>query len=266
MRDFRIRQWQDVKVVECVPIREAGFVAAFSTRCGGVSALPAGDLNLGYFAKDDPANVSENRRRFLTALGLEGYKIATVKQIHSSMVYVVDDLNAIAGVSCDALLTRLEKVLLGILTADCLPILIVDTVRNVCAGAHAGWRGTLARIAEQTVTAMQKTYGTYPEDCLVAMGPAIGICCFEVGPEVRESFEREFSYAESLFCNPRADGKSHMNLRQANIAQLEAMGISRDKIYVWAECTLCNTTKYFSYRAEARRGAVGRLLSVVGKL
>lgn len=246
-------------------MREAGFLGAFSTRSGGVSALPESDLNLGYFAKDDPANVAENRRRFLKALGAEDCEIATVKQIHSADVELVDS-NELSALSCDGLMTRRKRLLLGIQTADCLPILIVDTVERVCAGAHAGWRGTLAGIAQKTLERMHETFGTQPENCLVATGPAIGQCCFEVGSEVREQFERVFSFGSRLFARHQENGKAYMNLREANRAQLLAAGVPKEQIYDWEDCTLCKTDTYFSYRGEASRGAVGRLVSVVGIL
>lgn len=266
MEHFRIREWDGVKAVECVPMREAGFLGAFSTRTGGVSSLPERDLNLGYFAKDDPANVAENRRRFLKALDLEDCEIVTVKQIHSAEVCLVSDSSQLSTLSCDGLMTRRQRLLLGIQTADCLPILIVDTVQKVCAGAHAGWRGTLAGIAQKTLERMRETFGTRPEDCLVATGPAIGQCCFEVGPEVREQFERAFDFGRSLFIRHQTNGKAHMDLRMANHLQLLASGVLQERVYDWTDCTLCKTDTYFSYRGEASRGAVGRLVSVVGRL
>lgn len=265
MEHFRIKQWNGVRAIECVPMRKAGFLGAFSTRTGGVSALPERDLNLGYFAKDDPANVAENRRRFLKALDAEDCEIATVKQIHSADVHLVDS-SELSSLSCDGLMTRCRKLLLGIQTADCLPILIVDTVEQVCAGAHAGWRGTLAGIAQKTLERMHEVFGTQPENCLVATGPAIGQCCFEVGLEVREQFERAFNFGSSLFTRHQENGKAYMDLREANRRQLLAAGVPKEHIYDWDDCTLCKTDTYFSYRGEAGRGAVGRLVAVIGRL
>jgi hypothetical protein len=269
MKNFRIREYQDVKVIECVPMREAGFIAAFSTRLGGVSPFPTNALNLGHFAHDTKENVEENRRRFLAALALNHTphprEIITAKQLHSADAYLVLTPLQTEPVTCDALITQRPDLLLGIQTADCLPLLVVDVVLGVVAGIHAGWRGTLARITERTFSAMQKKFGSNPADCLVATGPAIGSCCFEVGADVREPFQAEFSYGRQLFSKHQPNGKAHLDLRVANCAQLLAVGIKQENIFIFTHCTRCQKEYYFSYRGEMAHGPVGRLLSVVGR-
>lgn len=267
MEHFRIRERDGVKAIECVPLSIAGFVAAFSTRPGGVSPLPKAALNLGHFAADRAENVQENRRRFLATLELPtDTEIVTANQVHSADSHVVMSLAASRKerVKCDALLTNAHNFLLGIQTADCLPVLIVDPVKRALAGIHAGWRGTLSRIVEHSITRMRENFGTEPADCLVAMGPAIGRCCFEIGADVREPFEAQFAYGRDLFFNHQPNGKAHMDLRAANQAQLQASGVRAENIFVWQDCTRCNMDLYFSYRGESAQGAVGRLLSVVG--
>lgn len=270
MSHFRIREWQHVNAIECIPMREAGFIAGFSTRLGGVSPLPVQALNLGYFHGDVPENVQENRRRYLAAFNLEDkpYQIVTAKQIHSADSYLVSDLHyaKTEHASCDALLTKTDDLILGIQTADCLPALIVDRKTRAVAGAHAGWRGALARIVELTIARMTKELGTNPADCLVATGPTIGTCCFEVGPEVVEAFTKEFSYGESLFSNHQANGKAHLDLRAANRQQILDSGVPEDQIFIWEDCTRCNVDRYFSYRKEKDSGRVGRLLAIVGRI
>src|SRR5262249_44274999 len=156
-----------VKVIECAPLAEAGFVAAFSTRLGGVSGFPANALNLGFFSGDSSENVRENRGRFLASIGLGDsngahYEIVTAHQIHSAESHIVSsgDETGNGRVRCDAFLTNRPNILLGVQTADCLPVLIADPVRRAAAGIHAGWRGTLARITERTVERMRKEFGT----------------------------------------------------------------------------------------------------------
>ncbi|MBI4852092.1 MAG: peptidoglycan editing factor PgeF [Acidobacteria bacterium] len=267
MQHFKIKQQEGVKVIECSTIREKGFIAAFSTRLGGVSKLPENALNLALFSSDTEENVSENRRRFLSTLSTEPKtqrEIVTVKQIHSADSYVVEKLSPDNSISCDAMLTNNRNILLGIQTSDCLPVLIADPKNQAVVGIHAGWRGTLSRIVEKSIARLVEIYGSNPSDCLAATGPAIGQCCFEIGPEVKEAFEKEFPYADKLFSNHQENGKSHMDLRLANQEQLLKAGLKKENIFVWPDCTLCSVDLYFSYRGEIARGAVGRLLSVIG--
>jgi polyphenol oxidase len=268
MQHFKIKTQQGVKVIECSPIAETGFVAAFSTRLGGVSKLPENSLNLTLFSADTEENVLENRRRFLSTLNTSkalSHEIITVKQVHSADSHVVESLsNSSTAVNCDALLTNVDNILLGIQTADCLPVLIADPKNRAVVGIHAGWRGTLSRIIEKSIARLVETYGSNPSDCLAATGPAIGQCCFEIGPEVREAFQTEFSYSSKLFSHHQPNGKSHMDLRLANQEQLINSGLDKESIFVWPDCTRCRMDLYFSYRGEIATGAVGRLLSVIG--
>jgi polyphenol oxidase len=272
MGHFRTIERDGVKVIECVPIAEAGFITGFSTRLGGVSRLPAGALSLGNFSGDLPENVNENRHRFLKTLGLNSsddnynhYELVTAKQIHSANSHIVlESEKSRKRVSCDALLTDRPKILLGIQTADCLPVLIVDPVHRAVAGIHAGWRGTLLRIVERTMARMSEMYGTVAADCMAGAGPAIGPCCFEVGPEVCEQFKTEFNYGRELFSKHQLNGKANLDLRAANREQLLAAGLKSDNIFIMPDCTRCRLDLYFSYRAEIATGAVGRMLSVIG--
>lgn len=269
MQHFKIKTKQDVKVIECSPMLQAGFIAAFSTRLGGVSKLPNNSLNLALFSADTEENVLENRWRFLSTLNdsiTSTHEIVTVKQIHSSDSHIVESLSKSKEtlVSCDAILTKTENILLGIQTADCLPVLIADPKHRAVVGVHAGWRGTLSRIVEKSIARLIQTYGSSPSDCLVATGPAIGQCCFEIGPEVEEAFQQEFSYGNKLFSQHQPNGKSNMDLRLANEEQLLEIGIKKGNIFHWSDCTRCKMDLYFSYRGEIATGAVGRLLSVIG--
>ena len=174
-------------------------VHGFSTRLGGVSQLGPPDsnlrtstkaervLNLGFTDWDSRDNVSENRKRFLTAIGAGAMRVVTLRQVHSDIVHQISLSNPNAGAEApkgDALLTRERGVLLAIQTADCIPILLVDTKRKAVAAIHAGWRGTLQRIAAKTLGRMQMEFGSQPTDVIAALGPGIGRCCYEVGHEV----------------------------------------------------------------------------------
>src|SRR5205085_12340713 len=157
-----------IAYIVCEPLEEAGFTNAFSTRLGGTSPLPKEALNLTNFKGDTPENVAENRRRFLRAIGAEGATIVTARQTHSSDRCFIQSIEQARGAAreCDALMTRLGGVLLGIQTADCLPILIGDTESGVMAAIHAGWRGTVSRITERTIADLMLQHGVSPRHCI----------------------------------------------------------------------------------------------------
>lgn len=175
-------------------------------------------------------------------------KLATMRQIHSAQVVHASGKTGSLGEG-DALIEDCPGTLLGIKTADCVPILLVDAKRRAIAAVHAGWRGTAQHIVSETVAAMVRTFGSTPEDLHAAIGPGIGKCCFEVGPEVaRELGEEEV--------------RRHIDLTEINRRQLLYAGLYPQRIYSAALCTVCNPEDFFSYRKE--REHAGRMLSVVG--
>ncbi len=250
--------------------------------------------------------VAENRLRFLDAVtdaATAGgtLPLLTVRQIHSGLIRTVEGTPAAAAsrmitaegrptLRGDALMTASPGLMLGVITADCVPVLLADTRTRAVAAFHAGWRGTLARIVERGVGSMRLQFGSRPEDLVAAIGPAIGACCFAVGEEVRFDFESQFRYSPALFSEvydsdpvrdkypllfltARAPGHSnigpqiHLDLIEANRRQLLDAGVPEAGISVPAECTACTRLKngrrkYFSHRAE--HGFTGRMLSVIG--
>jgi polyphenol oxidase len=259
-----------IAYVVCEPLAEAGFTNAFSTRLGGTSRLPEAALNLTNFKGDSPENVAENRRRFLCAIGAEGAPILTARQTHSADRCFIKSIEQARsfGQECDAMMTRLRDVLLGIQTADCLPILIADTRNNVMAAIHAGWRGTASRITERTVADLMLQHGVSPRNCIAALGPTACKECYEIGEDVIERFKTEFRYWPSLLVNFKEGGKAHLDIRAANRQQLLFCGFTEDSIYVADYCTMHQNELFFSHRAEGRTSAngAGRLLSVIGRL
>ncbi len=257
-------------------------VHSFSTRPGGVSDLHDEKvLNLGFTDWDTRENVIENRRRFQSALGAADLTLATLKQFHSDVVHVFDTP---PSESCpgDASLTRKLGLLLGVQTADCVPILLVDPATRAVAAVHAGWRGTLQRIVSKTIGRMQMEFGTKPAKLLAALGPAIGGCCYEVGTEVASAFQAQFPSASEWFDELRTGDEPNplqwlnmkppghqpppkgvlLDLRKANRAQLLEAGLRDKNIFISDLCTACRCDLLFSYRKE---GALsGRLLSVAG--
>lgn len=268
MDQFTIRQTSNLQLIVCEPIERLGFKNAFSTRLGGVSPLPENALSLGNFSQDERMNVIENRRRFLDALGAGDWQLVTARQIHSAEIHLVqeDALNGGDPATCDALTSSIDRTLLAVQTADCLPVLIADEKTGAFAAVHAGWRGTLAGIVARTIGKMQLHFGSNPDDLHVALGPAISAEVFEVGPEVIEVFQREFPYAEDLISNRKADGKAHLDINLANARQAVGTGVRSHRIYDSGLCTWLRNDLFFSYRRESgAEKPVGRLMGVIGR-
>jgi YfiH family protein len=251
----------------------------FSTRSGGVSTVYRGDgiedldgdLNTGWTAADDPVNVLENRRRLIASIRGGDATLVTVRQVHSAKTLAVqEDVSGFftnegrAAIEADGLMTQIPDVLLGIQTADCVPVLVADSRLRVVAGFHAGWRGTVAGIVERGIAQMGFEYGTKPEDLVAAVGPSIGACCYSVGDEVREAFGNRFDYARELFV-ARGNGL-FLDLWEANRRQLTAAGVRESQIAVVGECSGCaglpGPRRYFSHRCE--NGFTGRMMSLIG--
>jgi polyphenol oxidase len=243
------------------------FVHGFSTRAGGVSAPPFDTLNLGSKWGDDPGAVSENRRRLERVVG---GAILAARQVHGARIVRVragDDPAALARTDADGLLTDAPGVVLGVFVADCIPALLVDARTGACAAVHAGWRGTVAGVLPAAVRAMADEFGTRPRDLRVALGPAIGSCCFEVGPEVVAAFERLVPDARArgiVLPSPRAaSGKASVDLKAANRWLLGRAGVSPETIDVGPECTHCDGARFYSFRRDGN--ATGQLMGVVGR-
>ena len=272
-------------------------VHGFSTRTGGFSRVyRKGDLNLGFTKEDSRAAVERNRDAFLQSLGAVAtqrrsqagakshWPLITLRQIHSDIIHRVDSIpnEPLTG---DGLITATPGLLLAIQTADCLPVILIDTRNHAVGVFHAGWRGTVQRIVEKGIGEMHRHFGTRPRDVKAAIGPGVQGCCYEVGEEVRTKFESQFEYAAKLFhevkdsdpvrekypllfLTARAPGHSELpkkiflDLVEANRRQLLAAGVPAKNIEASAPCTNCHTDLLFSYRGE--QGKTGRLMGVAG--
>lgn len=263
-------RWQhgeeNLRALVCEPLEREGFANAFSTRGGGVSAYPDASLNLAGFDEDSAENIRENRRRFVSLVGGE-WALAACWQVHGREVRVVRDASEASNESerCDALATGLPGLLLGVKTADCVPVVLGDSRTGACAAVHAGWRGTLAGIVKHALATLQKEFGTKPSDVRAAIGPAALACCYEVGPEVVEAFRAEVSNADALF-TPTQEGRALVDLHRANLEQLTESGVRPERVHALPLCTICRPEDFFSYRRDKRvHGRTGRLLSVIGR-
>ena len=259
-----------VAYLACLPLENAGFLNAFSTRLGGTSPMPSDALSLAYSKGDTNDNVTENRRRFLFAIGAQQAQIVTVRQTHSTERCTIESREQAhePPLECDAMITRVTDVLLAVQTADCLPVLIGDTKTGAMAAVHAGWRGTAGRITERTVADLMLVHGVSPRDCIAALGPAACAECYEVGEDVISRYKKEFGYWRNLLVNLKEGGKAHLDIRAANFQQLLFCGFSEDRIHIADYCTMHQNELFFSYRKEgkAQPSGVGRSLSVIGKM
>jgi YfiH family protein len=242
---------------------QPGVMHGFSERRGGVSTGPYASLNLGPRSGDDADGVRANRHRFLTALGLEGVMVLAPRQVHSADVTVVRaDAQPPAGTVLpgDAVVSDARGVALMVLAADCVPILISDPRRGVVAAVHAGWRGTAGGIAARAVETMRQAFACDPGDITVALGPSIGRCCYEVGPEVLTAVGTATPAAPATLYDPLSAGKGRLDLVAANIAQLRGAGVPSEQTGASGLCTVCHVARFFSHRREGeptgRGGAV----------
>lgn len=260
------RERDSVRALTCLALERDGFTNGFSTRMGGTSPMPQDALNLAGFNEDAAENIHENRRRFLRLFDGD-WQLAAVWQMHSAEIRTVRDREDARSDEerCDALTTNAPGILLAVKSADCVPVLLCDKLSGACAAIHAGWRGTVARIVEGALKRMKDEYGTRSEDVRAAIGPAAGVCCYEVGAEVIEAFGSNFEDAGSLF-RPTREGHAFVDLQRANRGQLIGSGVPADRIHTAPFCTMCRTDLFFSYRREKRvHGRVGRLMSVIGR-
>ena len=262
---FYWREKNGVKVLACRPLEEKGFVNGFSTRLGGVSSFPENSLNLAGYDEDSKENIEENRKRFLQVFGGD-YTLASVWQTHSADVRIVKNIKEAADGNSkfDALVSNLENVLIGVKTADCVPVLLGDTKTKAFAAIHAGWRGTVDSIVKNAIEKMRDAYGTSAKDLICAIGPAATCKNYEVGQDVIDAFEKNFSACGNLFHKTR-EGHALIDLHLANKEQLMSVGVMPENIFVAPLCTIERTDLFFSYRIEKKlHGKTGRLLSVIG--
>ena len=211
--------------------------------------------------------VLKNRQRLVRSVSGRDLPLAILRQVHSDRVLHVSSALPSDPPQADGWITGDTNLLLAIQTADCLPVLLVDPVKRVVAAVHAGWRGTIQRIAAKAVHLMQRDLGSHPNHCLAVVGPAIRRCCYEVGEEVVEAFGKEFEDSDRFFSKTpsakatRANSLS-LDLFEACRIQLLEAGMVAEKIFTDGPCTACETERFFSHRADAERA--GRMMSVIG--
>jgi YfiH family protein len=240
-----------------------GLLHGFMGRRGGKSIGPYAGLNVSYRVGDDPKIVSQNVCDMKLAVGIHDGRIVTMRQVHGDHIVEVKDKKLKEAGEADGMITDEADVFLGVLTADCVPLLFVAPKQRWVAAVHAGWRGTLAGIAAKTVQKFETDLGVEASQLEVALGPSIGPCCYEVKDDVSGPLMKKWGRltTPSIFVR---EGRTHIDLRRLNRDILRASGVPGKQLFIAGPCTGCAAEDFFSYRRE--RAKTGRQISFVGWL
>jgi YfiH family protein len=238
---FRAKELEGVELLQCSPLLEEGVPHGFTLRTGAFGARENGE---------------RDRERLRRALGFS--RLTGMHQVHGNDVQVLEG-NAVS--KCDGLLTDRVGAGVFVQSADCVPLLLWASKAKAVAAVHAGWRGTLARIASQAVAKLEEIYGAAPEEIHAAMGPAIRVCCYEVGDEVISAFA-ESGRDIGRISRPGPRGRRHLDLVEENRAQLAASGVAVERMYDSGLCTFCENDRFYSFRREG--SGVGRVFGAIG--
>lgn len=242
----------EIRLYESALIDSSIFWHGFPERTGGVSSAERCSLNLGHRWGDDPANIQRNRELVAEHAGFAFENLVVTKHVHGTAVWRVGQ-EPPEPPEFDGLVCTEPGKVLGAFAADCIPLIFAAPTARVCGAAHAGWRGTVGRVAVNVVEEMVAA-GAERSDIRVVLGPSIGPCCFEVGPEVVDEFRKAFPGAEGLVV--QGPVKEHINLRVATRVQLEEAGIAPEHIDSDPPCTKCHPERFFSYRRDGKAGGV----------
>ena len=243
---------------------------AFSTRLGGVSKNEFTSMNLAFGRGDSDENVRENYRRFCRAVGFSYDSLVSSAQDHHTFIRRVGKEQCGVGIwkpkdmeSVDGLITDEPGVTLVTHYADCVPVFLLDPKKRAIGLVHAGWRGTAAKIALAGVQAMQREFGSRPDDLLAGIGPSIGPCCFEVDAPVRDAFAALTELHPETLIREDGGGKFHIDLWEANSRILMEAGVPKASVTVGGVCTKCHADLLFSHRATGgKRGGLSAFLAL----
>lgn len=230
----------------------------FLSRVGGISEPPFSSLNFDTRNGDDIKNVEHNKTTAGRLFGFDASRVLTINQSHGNDVLIIDkpvkDISGLSKTSADAIITNQYGIAIGILTADCVPIMVVDPVKKIIGIVHAGWRGTAKRIVQKTIETMVKHFGSGKKEILAAIGPSIGQCCYKVDEVVAKEF------GDNEFIN-KEDDCWRLDLKKANLSQLMDSGILEKNISIEDFCTSCRNDLFFSYRKDGK--ITGRQLNFI---
>lgn len=238
--------------------------AGFTTRNGGVSRPPYHSLNLGLGTDDSLANVEGNRSTLARSFDLPPHQLLTVTQVHGNDILLLDqpnpDLSHFLSVKVDAIITNQPGIMLGVLTADCYPLLIWHPVEKIGAVIHAGWRGAANGLIRKTIDAINKNFNIEVNELRAAIGPGIGVHKYEVDRPVRDAFRQGSGFWNEIAEETRL-GHWKLNIPLSCQLQLEQAGLKQQKIEIASQCTCCHAELFFSHRRD--QGITGRQLGFI---
>lgn len=235
---------------------------AFFTRLGGVSEGPFSSLNTGFFVGDRQQDVQRNLSMIARTFSIPANRLVQMRQVHGDRIVPLDGDAPGPGAAppCDGLVTDRPGLAIGIKTADCVPLFFADRVRRVIGVAHAGWRGTALGIASKMVAVMRERFSSRVQDMLIAIGPSIGVCCYQVDGPVHDAFRTQAGVEGFLHPCPQK-GRWMLDLASANRIALMDGGVPAEHIFVAGYCTACRQDLFFSHRAT--RGNTGRQINLL---
>ena len=252
-------------ILEAVDFISHGFLS----RIGGISKAPFSSLNFDMRDGDSAANIELNKIAAGKLFGFDASRLLTINQVHGNDVLIINkptrDTFTLSKTSADAIITNQCGIAIGVLTADCVPILLADPVKKIIGVVHAGWKGTAKGVVQKTVETMVKQFGSDKKALLAAIGPSIGSCCYKVDEVVAKEFGGN-EYLIPLY-PPLKKGESKgdfewgLDLKRANFIQLLNMGILEKNISVENLCTSCRNDLFFSYRKDGK--ITGRQLNFI---
>ena len=250
---LKVPQWE----------KREGLLHGFLGRPGGKSAGPYASLNLSFRVGDDPQSVKDNLCDMKKDVGMHDLTIVTMRQVHGDRIVEINDNRLKEAGEADGMVTEKRGLFLGVLTADCVPILFSVRRRKLVAAVHAGWRGTLAGIASKMVRYLKDRHDVNPALVEAALGPAIDPCCYEIGSDVAVPLvQRWGSLAENSLQS--RDGRRFLDLRELNRRLLEDAGVPAEQIFKVGPCTACAAEDFFSYRRQ--KGKTGHQMGFIGWL
>jgi polyphenol oxidase len=242
-------------------LRERSILICFTTRVGGVSPQPYDYLNLAYHVGDDQSLVTENRRIIMTGLGLDAARLTTATQVHGINVVDITGDNAGAGaasiseIAADALMTGLANTPIAVMTADCVPVILVDVEQRKISVVHAGWKGIYSLIVPRALAALRGAVQDETKNIHAFIGPAVGPCCYEVDEDRAALFDERFVRRDA--------GTRKVDLKGIVRNQLNQAGLDDNRITDSGLCTCCRDDLFYSFR---RDGICGRQMAVAALL
>ena len=259
---FTLAEKNSIPYLQAAVFAECDFLThAFCTRQGGISKEDYKSLNMSFREGDEEFRVLQNWSKLADAFAIPLEQFLVLNQVHGDDIFVIKPHGSYFSsrdkLNYDAIVTNRPGLAICIKTADCVPVFIADRVKKVIAVVHAGWRGSALGISAKVIRLMQNQHGSLPQDILAAIGPSIGLCCYEVDSVAAEAFKTQKDHEYFLF--PKAKNKWMLDLPEANRRQLLNCGIQEKNIELSGWCTMCNQDIFFSHRGAG--GVTGRQIN-----